>query len=117
MESGEKRKATFVKVLEFITFSPAMAGLLVASGVLLGQFWGWLQTGEWQEAPFAEFVPQGLVKWAVAKEGGLLGLKKLVVTLLSLHASLWFFTAGLFCSLLLYEIAKPWLKGTFGRRA
>ena len=115
MQSEEKRKATFVKVLEFITFFPAIAGLLVASGVLVGQFRGWLQTGEWKEAPIAQFVPPGLVKWAVAKEGGLLGLKKLVLTLLSLHASLWFFTAGLFCSLLLYEVAKPWLKGTLGR--
>ena len=112
-EAGNKE--TFVKILEFITFFPGIAGLLVASGVLLGQVWHWVNTGEWQAAPIAQFVPQGLLRWAVQKEGGLFGLKKLVQTLLSLHASLWFFAVGLICTLLLYEIAKPWLKDTGGR--
>ena len=115
MEREARRKEPLVKLIEFITFFPGIAGLLMASGVLLSQFWGWLHTGEWHEAPIAQFLPQELVKWAVAGEGGLTGLKKLVLTLLSLHASLWFFTAGLLCSLLLYEIAKPWLKGTVAR--
>jgi len=110
MQGEKSRKDPFVKTLKFITFFPAIAGLLMAFVVLYGQFWRWLHAGEWPEAPLAQFVPQELVKWAVAKEGGLLGLKKLVLTLLSLHASLWFFTAGLLCTLLLYEITKPWLK-------
>ena len=32
-----EKKDAFVKVLEFVTFFPGIAGLLVASGVLLGQ--------------------------------------------------------------------------------
>ena len=115
MQRETRRKDTFVKVLEFMTFFPAIAGLLVASGVLLGQFLKWKNTGEWQEAPIAQFVPQGWVKWAVAQEGGLLALKRLLLALLSLHASLWFFTAGIVCTLFLYEIAKPWLKAASER--
>jgi hypothetical protein len=112
MEGEEWRKNRFVKTLEFITLLPGITGLLTAFGVFFGQFWRWLHYGEWKEAPIAQFVPKNLVDWAVAKEGGLLGLKNLVLTLLSLHASLWFFATGLFCSFLLYEIAKPWLKAT-----
>ena len=115
MEREERRKDTFVKALEFVTFFPLIAGLLVASGVLLSQFWKWLHTGDWPAAPIAQFVPQQLVKWAAEKEGGMLGLKKLVLTLLSLHASLWFFAAGLVCTLLTYEIAKSWLRDTSSR--
>ncbi len=77
---------------------------------LLIQYWKWFQTGEWQGAPLVGFVPHGLVKWAAAKQGGFLGLKQLVLGLLSVHASIWFFVSGCLCTFVLYAIAKPWLK-------
>lgn len=107
----ETREKRVFGLLEFVTFFPSIAGFFSAAAILLIQCWRWLQTGEWQKAPMGEFLPKELTEWAIAKEGGLLWLKKIVLSLLSLHASLWFFAAGLVCTLFLYEMAKPMLKG------
>ncbi len=103
-------KDYFGNVLAIVTFAPGIGGTLVAVAILLNQSWRWWQTGQWQQASLAGFVPRELVAWAVAKEGSLLGLKELVHVLLSLHASVWFFVVGWTCTFVLYEMAKPWLK-------
>jgi hypothetical protein len=110
MVDGESRDKSLTKILEYITLGPAIVGTISALGVLMIQAWRWLHTGEWEQAPLADFLPRELVVWALAKEGGMLGVKRIVLTLLSLHASLWFFAGGILCTLLLYEMAKPVLK-------
>ena len=98
------------KQLKFVTIFPAEADTFMAILIFLIQYWKWFQTGEWPEAPFADFVPSALGQWAVTKEGGLLALKEFVQGMLSIHASVWFFVSGCVLSVLLSEIAKPWLK-------
>ena len=106
----ESEKSNLIRILEFVTLAPSVVGILFAVGVFLFQCWRWRETGIWKNTPFAEFVPHGLVEWSVTEEGSLLGLKKLVFSLLSVHASAWFFVGGVVCTMLLYEITKPWLK-------
>ncbi len=110
MARKETNQGGLAKQLKFVTLFPAGAGTFMAILVFLIQYWKWFQTGEWQGAPFAQFVPAGLVQWAATKEGGLLGLKEFVQGMLSVHASVWFFVSGCVLSVLLSELAKPWLK-------
>jgi hypothetical protein len=110
MARKETKQGGMAKQLKFITFFPAAAGTFMAILIFLVQYWKWFQGGEWQGAPFAQFVPVGLVQWAATKEGGLVGLKEFVQGMLSIHASVWFFVSGCALTALLYEIAKPWLK-------
>ena len=110
MAKKETNQRGMAKQLKFVTFFPAGAGTCMAIVIFLTQYWKWFQTGEWQGAPFAEFVPSALVQWAATKEGGLLGLKEFVQGMLSIHASVWFFVSGCALTAGLYEIAKPWLK-------
>jgi hypothetical protein len=110
MAGKDTNQGGMVKQLKFVTLFPAGAGTCMAILIFLIQYWKWFQTGEWQGAPFAQFVPAGLVQWAATKEGGLLGLKEFVQGMLSVHASVWFFVSGCVLSVLLSEIAKPWLK-------
>jgi len=107
METKDTRLA---RQLKFVTFFPAGAGTFMALSLLLIQYWKWFQTGEWQGAPLAEFVPRGLVQWAVAKEGGLLGFKEIVLAALSIHASVWFFVSGCVITFIFFELTKPLLK-------
>jgi hypothetical protein len=106
----ETRKQDLAKKLKFIHLFPAGAGTFMAVAIFLSQYWKWFQTGEWHGAPMTEFVPQPLIQWAVAKEGGLLGLKEFVLASLSIHASIWFFVTGCVCTFLLMEITKPLLR-------
>ncbi|MEE9120124.1 MAG: hypothetical protein V3U56_02405 [Syntrophobacteria bacterium] len=106
----ETRDQDLAKKLKFVNLFPAGAGIFMALGILLTQYWKWLQTGEWHGAPMGEFVPQPLVQWAVAKEGGLLGLKEFVLASLSIHASVWFFVTGCVITFILFELTKPLLK-------
>ena len=99
-----------IGLLKVVTLSPVIMGTLAAILVLVIQCWQWWQRGEWQKAPIADFLPLELVEWTVVKEGGVSGLRKLTLSLLSLHASVWFFVGGCVCTLVLYEITKPWLK-------
>jgi hypothetical protein len=110
MTKKETNQGDMSRQLKIITFFPAGAGTFMAALIFLIQYWKWFQTGEWQGAPFAQFVPAGLVQWAATREGGLLGLKEFVQGMLSIHASVWFFVSGCVLTVLLSEIAKPWLK-------
>jgi hypothetical protein len=107
METKEKK---FTRQLKFVTFFPAGAGTFMALSLLLIQYWKWFQTGEWPGMPLAEFVPQTLLEWAVANEGGLMRLKEMVLAVLSIHASVWFFVTGCVFTFILFEFAKPLLK-------
>ena len=107
METKEKKLASQLK---FVTFFPAGAGTFMALSILLIQYWKWFQGGEWRGMPLAEFVPQTLFQWAVTKEGGLLGLKEIVLAALSIHASVWFFVTGCVFTFILFELTKPLLK-------
>jgi len=107
--SKESRKSNLVRFFEFATLTPAILGSLSAGALILIQGLRWWESGEWKPTPLADFVPPVLVEWAVTKDGGIVGLKKLVLLLLSLHASVWFFVGGCLCTLLLSEMAKPWL--------
>jgi len=110
MAGNGTNKGGMGKQLKFITFFPVGAGTFMAILIFLTQYWKWFQTGEWPGAPLADFVPRELISWAADKQGGLLALKKMVLGLLSLHASVWFFVTGCVCTIVLYEITKPWLK-------
>ncbi len=110
MARKETNQEGVAKQFKFVTLFPAGAGTFMAILIFLIQYWKWFQTGEWQGAPFAQFVPVGLVQWAATREGGLLGLKEFVQGMLSVHASVWFFVSGCVLSVLLSELAKPWLK-------
>ena len=110
MAKRETNQGDMAKQLKFVTFFPAGAGTFMALLTLFIQYWKWFQTGEWPGAPFADFVPRGLVQWAAAKEGGLSGLREFVLGMLSLHASVWFFVSGCVITFILYEITKPWLR-------
>ena len=101
---NETRDQSLARKLKFVNLFPAGAGIFMAAGIFLTQYWKWFQTGEWPGAPMAEFVPQPLIQWATAKEGGLLGLKEFVLASLSIHASVWFFVTGCGCTFLLMEI-------------
>lgn len=107
---NEMRDQGLAKKLKFVNLFPAGAGTFMAVGIFLTQYWKWFQTGEWHGAPMAEFVPQPLIQWAAARDGGLLGLKEFVLAALSIHASVWFFVTGCVCTFLLMEITKPLLK-------
>jgi hypothetical protein len=107
---ARNEKGSLDSVFEIVTLAPGIGGTILAAGVLLSQCWKWWETGVWHNEPLAGFVPSVLVEWTVMKEGGLLGLRKLVLTLLSIHASVWFFMVGWACTFLLYQLAKPWLK-------
>lgn len=107
---NETRDQSLARRLKFVNLFPAGAGIFMAAGIFLTQYWKWFQTGEWPGAPMAAFVPQPLVQWAATKDGGLLGLKKFVLASLSIHASVWFFVTGCVCTFLLMEITKPLLK-------
>ena len=107
---NEWRDGGLAKKLKILSLLPAGAGTFMALGILLIQYWKWFQTGEWHGAPMAEFVPQPLLQWAAANEGGLLGLRGFVLASLSIHASLWFFVSGCFCTYILMEITKPLVK-------
>lgn len=107
MKTKDTRLARQLKI---VTFFPAGAGTFMALSILLIQYWKWFQGGEWQGMSLAEFVPQPLFQWAVAKEGGLLGLKKVVLAALSIHASVWFFVTGCVFTFILFELTKPLLK-------
>ena len=110
MARKETNQEGVAKQFKFVTLFPAGAGTFMAILIFLIQYWKWFQTGEWQGAPFAQFVPVGLVQWAATKQGGLLGLKEFVQGMLSVHASVWFFVSGCVLSVILSELAKPWLK-------
>jgi hypothetical protein len=107
METQEKKLASQLK---FVTFFPAGAGTFMALSIFLIQYWKWFQTGEWPGMPLAQFVPQSLVQWAAAREGGLLQLKETFLAALSIHASVWFFVTGCVFTFLLFELTKPLLK-------
>ena len=107
---NESRDEGLAKKLKIVNLLPAGAGTFMALGILLTQYWRWFQTGEWHGAPMAEFVPQPLLQWATAKEGGLLGLKEFVLASLSIHASLWFFVSGCVCTYILMEMTRPLVK-------
>lgn len=107
METKDTRLA---RQLKFVTFFPAGAGTFMALSIFLIQYWKWFQGDEWQGMPLAQFVPQTLLQWAVAKEGGLLGLKEMVFAALSIHASVWFFVTGCVITFILFELTKPLLK-------
>ena len=83
--------------------------MVLAALMFVAQFYKWWLTGKWENMPVAEFVPQGLVAWALVDTGGLLGLKKFLLSLLSLHVSVWFFIIGWLCSILVHELTKRWL--------
>lgn len=110
MARKETNQGSMAKQLRYVTLFPAGAGTGVAVLILFSQYWKWFQTGKWQGAPFAHFVPAGLVQWAATNEGGLLGLKEFLQGMLSIHASVWFFVSGFVLTVILSEIAKPWLK-------
>jgi hypothetical protein len=107
METKDTRLA---RQLKFVTFFPAGAGTFMALSIFLIQYWTWFQTGEWPGMPLAQFVPQSLVQWAAAREGGLLGLKETVLAALSIHASVWFFVTGCVFTFILFELTKPLLR-------
>ena len=107
---NEAREKSLDRKLKFVNLFPVGAGTFMALGILLTQYYRWFQTGEWRGAPMAGFVPQPVIQWAAAKEGGLLGLKEFVLASLSIHASVWFFVTGCVCTFLLMEITKPLLK-------
>jgi hypothetical protein len=110
MNGKETRKSNLVRFFEFVTLAPAILGTFSALALLLIQCWRWWESGVWKPTPLAEFVPPVLVEWAATKDGGIVGLKNLVLSLLSLHASVWFFVGGCLSTLLLSEMAKPWLR-------
>jgi len=106
----DTKQERFARQFKFVTFFPAGAGTFMALSILLIQYWKWFQTGEWQGMPLAQFVPQSLIQWAVAREGGLLGLKETVLAALSIHVSVWFFVTGCVFTFILFELTKPLLK-------
>jgi hypothetical protein len=110
MSPKTNKQKDLIKHLKIITFFPLGAGTFTAILIFLSQYWKWLQSGEWPGAPLAHFMPRELLTWAAEKQEGLLTLKKTVLGLLSLHASVWFFVTGCVCTIVLYEITKPWLK-------
>mgnify|MGYP001028026115 FL=1 len=107
METNDTRVITLLKI---VTFFPIGAGTFMALSIFLFQYWKWFQTGEWPGMPLVQFVPQPLLQWAAAREGGLLGLRETVFAALSIHASVWFFVTGCVFTFLLYELTKPLLK-------
>lgn len=96
------------RLIDILTITPAIVGMVLAALMFVVQFFKWWLTGKWDNMPVAGFVPQGLVEWAVADTGGLLGLKKVFLSLLSFHISVWFFIVGWLCTIMIHELTKGW---------